>query len=49
MHQPGEHGQVVRCLGDRVTIEAQEIRRGIDRVRDQTAGDHTEWVQTVGE
>jgi hypothetical protein len=33
MHQPGEHGQVDRCVGDRVTIEAQKIRRGIDWVR----------------
>src|SRR3954449_13044156 len=42
---PGKHGQVVRDVLDGVAVEAQERRRGLDRVGDQAAGDHRERVQ----
>ena len=37
--EPGEHGQVVGRVGDRVAVEAQQLGGGVDRVRDQPAGD----------
>ena len=49
VHQPGEHGQIVGRVRDRVAVEAQELGRGLDRVGDQSAHDRPDWVQPVRE
>ncbi len=43
----GEHLQLVRRVGDRVPVEAQQVPGGVDRVGDQPARDHPERVQPV--
>ena len=49
MHQPGEHGQIVRGVSDRVAVEAQQLGRGNDRMGDQSAHNRLDRVQPVRE
>ena len=49
MHEPGEDRQVVGAAGDGVAVEAEQLGRGVDRVGDQAAGDHLQWLQAVRE
>ena len=49
MHEPGEHGQIVGGVRDRVAVEAQQVGRGVDRMGDQPAHDRLERVQPVRE
>ena len=39
VHEPGEHGQVVRGVRDRFPVEAQQVGRGLDRMGDQPTDD----------
>jgi hypothetical protein len=49
VHEPREHTQIVRGVRHRLAVEAQHVRRGIERVSDQSAHDRVDWVHAVGE
>ena len=49
MDEPGEDRQVVRQPGTGVAVEAEQVGRGVDRMRDQPAHDVGERVQPVRE
>jgi hypothetical protein len=37
--EPGEHGEIVGGLRDRVAVEVQQLGRRVERVGDQPAND----------
>ena len=47
VHEPGEDGQVVRNRRERVPVEPEQVACGLDRMRDQPAGDHLQRVQSI--
>ena len=49
VHEAGEHREIVGAAGHGVAVEAEHLRRRVDRMGDQPAGDHRDRLQPVRE